>query len=263
MHDHRANWLRAHATREEVTQYGNPVLRIYIDGSWQIARQIAMVTGGKAEYGANVAAVDGGRWTQRVNIRSLLATDVEEILGVLETLLTIENVLDVEPVLAIDFYKVVQDGVEPMHWPNTEIGELVNMAKYHQDEEARRELADRLGAAVRSHALLRGATLVASVPDSGKATSIGRGLARGVAERLGVPHLEVIEPGEHLTAKGAGPGERASLVFEIPTSLSGQRVLIVDDVLRRGETMSAAGNALRRAGAFAVSGLVATRTVSG
>jgi hypothetical protein len=262
MHDRRGNRLRDHVIREEPTVYGATVTRIYIDGSWSIAQQIGTIAGGSPEWGESVAAVDGGRWSQRVNLRSSPPPDIEETLDLLSGCLTLEHVEPLDLAIALDFYKSVVPGVDPMSWPNTEVGELVNQAKYHLSEAARQELVIRLGDLAVGHPMLRRAVAVAAVPDSGQPTSIGRILAAGVADRLGVPVVPLIEFGAHATAKGSGPGDRIDLTFDATGRITGEVALVVDDVLRRGQTMAAAGTALRKAGALRVRGLVAARTVS-
>jgi predicted amidophosphoribosyltransferase len=85
-------------------------------------------------------------------------------------------------------------------------------------------------------------------------------LARAVAHRLDLPAVALLRrlPGPPQT--GRTRAERRTLpAFAPGPRASPGRVLLVDDVLTTGATLSAAGRALRRAGAEEVIALVAGR----
>jgi predicted amidophosphoribosyltransferase len=94
-------------------------------------------------------------------------------------------------------------------------------------------------------------------------------LARAVARRLGLPcrPLLVRLPGPPQTGRSAADRRRLGAVFRVrdgpggvTAGLVGAHVLVVDDVVTSGATLSAAAMALRSAGATSVVAVTAGRT---
>jgi len=92
-------------------------------------------------------------------------------------------------------------------------------------------------------------------------------LARAVARPLRLPTrraLRRVKPTHHLV--GLGPRDRAeairgAFVARRGTSLRGETVLLIDDVLTTGATLGEAARVLKRAGARRVVAVVLTRTL--
>lgn len=86
-------------------------------------------------------------------------------------------------------------------------------------------------------------------------------LARRVAARLRVPVRPLLAraPGDAQTGRDRA-ARRLGPRFTARGDLSGRQVLLIDDVVTTGATVTAAAAALRRAGARNVDGLAAART---
>jgi predicted amidophosphoribosyltransferase len=90
----------------------------------------------------------------------------------------------------------------------------------------------------------------------------GRLLARAVARRLDRPCTTLLTrtSGPGLTGRGAADRRGAGLGLTSSRRVDGGTVLLVDDVVTTGTTMTAAARTLRSAGAAFVFGLAAART---
>jgi predicted amidophosphoribosyltransferase len=97
----------------------------------------------------------------------------------------------------------------------------------------------------------------------GRGFDQARLLARAVARRRGLPCRPLLrrwagpaQTGRDAAARRAGP------LFSASGPVRGRRVLLVDDVVTTGATVSAAARALREAGAIEVHVVAAARTPS-
>ena len=86
----------------------------------------------------------------------------------------------------------------------------------------------------------------------------GERLAIGVSNATGIPHGPALKSTGPVRQVGNGAARRRALsgaAFEPRVALDGKRVLLVDDVVTTGTTLSVAANALKRGGAAMVWGL--------
>jgi len=153
----------------------------------------------------------------------------------------------------------------------SDIGELVYKSKYCRSLSHLKLLQDEMGkSAVNIGGFppskgLGPVTCVAAVPYFRcKSLSLPHKLAARVAEALEVPdrseHLKKI--GETPEAKTSRNGLRPD-VYEVSSSLRGQSLLLVDDVIHTGETLRSVAVKLQKAGCKNVVAICATSTTTG
>ncbi|AQT79324.1 hypothetical protein B1R94_08650 [Mycolicibacterium litorale] len=191
----------------------------------------------------------------------------QQLIRLLKDVLVIpcgDNLLDLA--IALDWYKIAEDGVDPMDWRNTTAGQLVAEAKYYMNPgttlAAQTELAELISDAIHRHPNLQASPYLISVPGSmGDGQSAAEQIARIVAEKTGKILVPALGP-QREPRKGAGMSTSLEGLISVPTSLEGSCV-VFDDVYRSGTTMRATSAAARAAGATEVFGVVATKTVSG
>lgn len=87
-------------------------------------------------------------------------------------------------------------------------------------------------------------------------------VARVFSERSGIPLLDALAKHGHSDQRALGRlgrREQAHGTYQVVTDVQGQRLLLLDDVITTGATISAAADALKRAGAAHVDGLALAR----
>lgn len=213
-----------------------------------------------------------GTWTHLLDSHVPLRAEIANLLDLLTRALTLPAPRGMDTVLALDWYKVADDDVDPRSWSNTAAGDWVSRGKYWyrsgplRQEDAGRRAAAALAEAVRRHPALSTATVVADVPGhDALQVSFGSRLAATVAQQTGRPFVRVsctvpFRP----EAKSVTDAQHAAVLhgsFRVPEPLRGARVLVVDDVFRSGRSMAEVARACRAAGAASVSGLCVARTL--
>ena len=174
--------------------------------------------------------------------------------------------LGVELVLLDDYWRADAD-------ERTDVGWLVHRAKDQDDPEGAAELADRFAglAGALADTPDGSARLVVPVPPTRlAANTVGELLVDGLARSLAAagageyrgdlvvrtavtPRLRHVDP-QQRTEIAAAAGYRAS------DAAAGRHVVVVDDVILTGTTVSAVAACLRDAGANSVTAAVAART---
>ena len=167
--------------------------------------------------------------------------------------------------MALDMYKRPDEQLDPMEWPNTPAGDLINRYKYWSPPAcnvALQSLVVRLARVIKDHPSLRDASCVTSVPGR-DGTKVGHGerLAGAVAAAAGKPFLPSRGLyGERDEAK-AGFVMQPSDVAVPPEIRSHPSVIVVDDVFRSGHSLGVVAGHARSFGVSQVFGLVGAKTL--
>jgi hypothetical protein len=213
-----------------------------------------------------------GRWTHLLSSALPLRTEIADLLDLLTRAVTLPSPRGMDTALALDWYKVADDLIEPRSWSNTVAGDWVSRGKYwyrsgpQPQQDAGSRAARALVEAVQRHPALTAATVVADVPGhDALQVSFGSRLAASVARHTSRPFVSVsctvpFRP----EAKNVTDAQHAAVLdgsFRVAEPLRGARVLVVDDVFRSGRSMAEVARACRAAGAAAVCGLCVVRTM--
>ena len=261
--DSRGNRLAKSAMR---TVHGSDHVRLYLCGPEEVAQQVLAVLQPLRARQIALDAEQRKHWTHRIHVEGAIPDEALKTIKLLEKVLTLVEKPGVNTAIALDFYKDPDSDPDPMKWKDTSAGTMVSLAKYRGHAEAFDDLVGALARVVTAHKIFAGADFVAIVPGHDtKKTSFGEHLAIAVAKRVNKP---VVKPS---TARVVRPAAKTRDQIEETISLEGEftfgpevagRVLIiVDDVYMSGGTMTAMATAAKVAGAVAVLGLVAAKTL--
>jgi Phosphoribosyl transferase domain len=244
---------------------------LWLGGPSEVVDQVCTVDPRYVRLSLDAQAIQEG-WTHALRADGPVRGDVAELLTLLQAVLSLPSPACIDTAIALDWYKHPDDAVDPLSWPNTEIGELIYRGKYvyrhrpRPQAQAGRELVRLICNAVRSHPCLRQATIILDVPGHDSAqVSFGSRLAESVARALSIPMTRTSAlAGFRPPAKGTELAERRTSIegqFVLERDLRSQRALIVDDVYRSGISMAETGRAARAVGAVRVDGIVPVRTL--
>ncbi|MGH4010305.1 MAG: hypothetical protein ACRDTH_19460 [Pseudonocardiaceae bacterium] len=211
-------------------------------------------------------------WTHVLSGPARLLATTKDFLNLLKSVISLPNPTGIRIALALDWYKQPVDGLDPYIWPNTEIGELVSRGKYlyrtddERQSEVGRDLVARVCGVVTRHILLSQVEVVLDVPghDSSQ-VSFGSRMAATVARNLKLERAKVKSRDEfRAPSKNMTATQQAEVVsgrFYMECSIRGRKALIVDDVFRSGASMGETARTAISAGASAVYGVCAVRTM--
>jgi hypothetical protein len=232
------------------------------------------ITALEPEYRVAPEAVAGGvTWTHAlISPRPEPSASVVTLLGLLGDVISLPELEFVDFAMALDWYKIPEEGVDPRLWANTPDAELVREGKYLNPYNAELQakaglaLVERLCGVISRHTVLQRCTVVLDIPGhDASRVSFGSRLAHTVAIRHGWPFIKVrsrlpFRP----PAKNREPSNQVHITPEqliVPDQVNGHAALIVDDVFRTGQSMRAVGAAARRLGAGKIFGLCCVRTM--
>ena len=193
------------------------------------------------------------------------------ILELLTGVLTVPCGGSLDFAIALDWFNKLVDGeVADL----TDLADLVHRGKHVYtplgDVENLREaggaVADEIAEVLGHHPLLRNADAIAAPPGhDSKVPGFGARLAAGVAKRRDTPLVRCTSRQElRAQARSLAFPDRAPALagqFHCADDVSGQHIVIVDDVYASGATAEETARALRAAGASRVVSIAAIRTM--
>jgi phosphoribosylpyrophosphate synthetase len=184
--------------------------------------------------------------------------ELSDSLALFTEILTLTRIESLDEAFALDFH--TDPGSESGGTFNrTAIGELAFQGKYRSNKDAGSALADRLSQVALAHSRLRTSTVVLSV--EGTKHTFGERLANAVARRMTLPFAKSHWVDKPMVAAKDGRSNLELQECSIDTDLSGQTVLIVDDMWRTGVSTKSVAAQARVLGAHEVFGLCCTRTL--
>lgn len=195
-----------------------------------------------------------------------LPPELRELVYLLKEVVSIPAPVGVDFAIALDWYKQVEDGVDPTEWADTPMGQCIRYTKYASQptwstsRAKRRELIQALVGFIQNHPLYADAIAISAPPGSAAdGQSFAELLAQDVAAAVGKPYVNQVASGPRPQQK-EGVNQDLSEAFTMSAYLTGP-VIVMDDVYRTGSSMSGAALAARRAGATSVLALTAVRTL--
>jgi hypothetical protein len=240
-------------------------------GPIEVVGQVQVVA---PEYqGPTYLASAARGWTHELTSpERTMKRETRQLLELLSEVVSLPSLPALKFAIALDWYKIPVDDMDPRNWPNTEVGELVYRGKYvykTQEEQKSivgKNLAGRICNAISRHAALNRADVILNVPGHDRnVVSFGPRLAATVAKYRRMPTLRVTAKSQFRPeAKSLSPMERAMFFddeFIVPPEIRDLSALIVDDVFRSGGSMAAVAKAAREAGAREIFGICPTRTM--
>jgi hypothetical protein len=239
-------------------------------GPVEVAGQVQAIAPEYRITSVSVGTASG--WTHELaSPERTLRHEVRQLLELLCEVVSLPNSPPIKFAIVLDWYKIPVDAMEPRDWPNTVVGDLVSRGKYlYKTQEGPkskvgRNLAGRICNAIERHAALKGVEAILNVPGhDSKFISFGPRLAATVAKYERLPLLRVSARSEFRPeSKSLRTGEHAAVLdneFIVPPEIRGRSALIVDDVYRTGESMTAVAKVAYEAGAREVFGICAART---
>ncbi|MGX7696002.1 phosphoribosyltransferase [Gordonia polyisoprenivorans] len=219
------------------------------------------------EYESRLMNTSAGE-TLRLYWSDGVPTAAQELLELLTRRMAVplEGLGNLNLVLALDRYKIVDGGVSPTEWKDTRVGSAISYLKYRKPRSRSfdqtpefSELVEDLVETVRRHPAYNSASAIVSAPGSrGFGTSLAEEITRQISIRTG-KKLFTANCLPHAPRKGIDAPDLSGKI-SIMSHIT-EACIVVDDVLHTGHTLDETARAARNAGAQAVYGIVAAKTM--
>ena len=245
----------------EVVSGSPPKAHLQLRCTNDIASQVERRLDGVAGARLRLRSEDREEWTHRYPLSRGLDNSEKAFLELLTKVLTLRIGPPVTVGIALDYYKDPASHQDPAEWSNTAAGELVHRGKYEGSDAAGKELADHLASIAQRHPDLRNADVVVTVP-SHSPRKFSERLGRRVATRLEIP-IAVLFDDVGSPQKETDPAERPLVSYRLEPEggVGDKAALVIDDVVRTGESMRSVARFLDESGASSVCVLAGVRTM--
>ena len=171
----------------------------------------------------------------------------------------------------LDMYRVPEEREDsPEEWVYTAVGAQVYQAKYRNIEASNAEVCSSLLATIQQHKGLSSSTAIAAIPpssDHGSRADCPTSWVRVLSKALSLPIVGVTRSRSAPSQKNFLDREQRRANQEnsmaVSGEVSGQHVLVVDDLYMLGDSVTEISRALRAAGAAKILSLCAVKTAKG
>jgi hypothetical protein len=237
-----------------------PQRRLYLRCRNEIAAQIESSLGEGVRPRIRLQPEDWDEWTHRYPLTRELTQDEIAFLDAMKRALTFRNPQPAVLTIAMDHYQDPASSDDPMDWAKTEIGNLVHEGKYAESDEALALLAEKLSWFIARHGTLRSAEVITAVP-SHSARRFSERLARRVGDLSGTELCPMTDDATK-PVKDTDPATRSVPRYRLDDrAVQGKRVLIIDDLMRSGESVRRVVKRVHSAQPQSVAVLAAVKTM--
>lgn len=234
--------------------------RLYLRCSNEVAAQLERKFGSALRPRVRLPKSDWDEWTHRYPLTRGLTDEEISHLDRLRRAVKLWLPAPVKVGIALDWYQDPASHEDPMHWKKTATGRLVHDGKYSAAGESLDLLSAEVATFIDVHEDLARADVIVGVP-SHSPHRFSERLAAAVGRHRGVP-VVTVEDDINAPIKETDPSARPTPTFRLdPGAFAGRHALILDDLVRSGESVLALARHLDGSGAASVCVLAAVRTM--
>jgi hypothetical protein len=234
--------------------------RLYLRCRNEVAEQVEATLGSILRPRLKVPPEEWDEWTHRYPMTREMTPDQSAFLDAMRRALTFRNSAPASLIVALDQYQDPSTHEDPMLWAKTPLGRLVHEGKYGGSVASLQRLAAEVAWFAKVHGTLRLSDVVVAVP-SHSPRRFSERLAAQVAVLMEIPAVSVTDDLRE-PVKDTDPSTRIAPTFAFErSSIEGGEVLVIDDLIRSGESVRGLVRDLDAAGAEAIRVLAAVKTM--